>query len=140
MRQEVAIAGSSADAFALLRRPQDWWSDAHTYSGDAGNFTLDLSPGGCLCETWDGGFVKHLEVVSLRPGSQIVMEGGLGPLRYQPAGGTMVWELIRGKSGLMLAIDYKVTGFPAGNGEALAGAVDGVLAEQAKRFAAALAR
>ncbi|WP_343343479.1 SRPBCC family protein [Sphingomicrobium sp. XHP0239] len=140
VRQSVPIAADAASAFAILSRPALWWSDAHTYSGDAGFFSLDLVPGGCLCETWGGGFVKHMEVVSMRPGTQIVMEGGLGPLRYVAASGTMTWEIADTETGRQFVIDYKVTGFVNGEGAQLAGAVDGVLAEQAQSFAATVAR
>ncbi|MCJ8190540.1 ATPase [Sphingomicrobium aestuariivivum] len=139
IRHEVPLVVSAERAFDLLARPGDWWNGAHSYSGDAANMRLELKPGGCFCEQWDGNFVKHLEVVGLTRGKEIVMEGGLGPLRYAPASGTMIWKLEDGGTGAILTIDYKVTGFAESDAETWSAAVDSVLGEQAMRFRAAAA-
>ena len=46
--------------------------------------TLQLRPGGCLCETLDdGGGVEHMRVAFVQPGERIVLTGSLGPLLYR---------------------------------------------------------
>lgn len=140
IRHSVPIAATRAKAFALLTEPRLWWADAHSYSGDAANFRMDVAPGGCFCESWDAGFVKHMEVVAANPGMQIILSGGLGPLRYAPADGTMVWEIVEARDGVRLVIDYKVVGFPASDAQQIAPVVDGVLGDLAARFAARAAQ
>ena len=134
IRHTVPLVTSTARAYELLARPSGWWSDAHTYSGSASNLRLELAPGGCYCERWDGKFVKHMEVVAATPGEQIVLEGGLGPLRFAPASGTMIWSVKSAGNGSEVTIDYKVTGFANGDGAAMAVAVDRVLGAQAERL------
>lgn len=34
---------------AIVQLPR-WWNDAHTYSGQASNLSLDATAGGCWCE------------------------------------------------------------------------------------------
>ncbi|MCJ7421734.1 ATPase [Sphingomicrobium astaxanthinifaciens] len=139
IRHEVPLVVPAARAFDLLARPGDWWSDAHSYSGAAANMRLELRPGGCFCEIWDAGAVEHLRVVAVTPGEQVVLAGGLGPLLYAPASGTMVWKVEPGGTGAILTIDYKVTGFAANDAAEWSSRVDAVLAEQVMRFRAAAA-
>ncbi|MDI1296619.1 MAG: ATPase, partial [bacterium] len=45
----VDVAMSPDDAYALLTRPDRWWSSAHSISGDTKNLSLDPKVGGCFC-------------------------------------------------------------------------------------------
>src|ERR1700689_1524155 len=82
LREEVVYPGERAAAWQRLVRIQDWWLSAHTYSGASANLSLSLRPGGCWCEKLpNGGFVRHMEVVLVKPGSTLRVTGGLGPLQ-----------------------------------------------------------
>ena len=111
-----------------------WWSPAHSFSGDAANFRIDRD---CFCEAWEDNLVRHLDVVAWRPGSQVVFEGGLGPLKGIGLTGTMVWSLsaAEGGEGTRVEWTYFVRGFTTADVHVLADAVDGVLAEQIERYA-----
>lgn len=127
---------SSPDAIlSALARPSDWWSGMHTYSGDASNITLVLAPGGCWCETWPGGGVKHGEVVLVLPERRLVrIVAPLGPLQSLGADAvlTISWADAEGGAARILKWTYLVDGPGTG---AMAEAVDGVMAEQFARLA-----
>ncbi|MBU1325681.1 MAG: hypothetical protein KJ676_10595 [Alphaproteobacteria bacterium] len=58
-----------------------WWDPAHSYSGDATNLSLDLSPGGCWCEKLeDGTDFDHGRTLSVVPG-EMRFHAPFGPLR-----------------------------------------------------------
>ena len=58
-----------------------WWDSAHTYSGDAANITVDLTPGGCWCERLaDGTQFEHTRVVSVAA-DRLVFDAPFGPLK-----------------------------------------------------------
>ena len=113
-----------------------WWDREHTYSGSSANLRLELVPGGCFCERIPktGGGVEHMHVAFVDPGKQIVMTGALGPLLYQATTGVMDVRVTTIAGGSQVTLDYKVAGFANGGADKLAPAVDGVLAEQMKRF------
>jgi hypothetical protein len=120
-------------AFADVRK---WWDPDHTYSGDAANLTLALTPGGCFCERIPktGGGVEHMRVAYLDPGKRVVLTGALGPLLYEATIGVMVVEIGKTAGGSQLTLDYKVAGFANGGGTELAPVVDKVLTGQIKRY------
>lgn len=112
-----------------------WWDPAHTYSGNAGNLTLEASAGGCFCETLPGGgSVQHLEVAYVQPGAAIRLLGGLGPLQDIGAGGALTWkfETIDGRT--RVTWTYRVTGMETADVAQLAGPVDQVLGLQLSRL------
>jgi uncharacterized protein YndB with AHSA1/START domain len=119
-------------AFANLPR---WWNKEHTYSGDAANLSLSLTPGGCLCERFpDGGGIEHLRVAAVTPGKSLVLTGALGPVLYEAANGVMVVKFERIAGGSRVTLDYRAAGFAAGGADQLAPAVDAMLGDQIKRF------
>jgi len=122
-------------AFAAFGQVGQWWSKDHTYSGEAARMSLQLRPGGCLCETFeDGGGIEHLRVTYLKPGEQVVLTGGLGPLLYQATAGVMDLKFERIAGGSRVTMNYRAAGFATGGAEKLAPLVDQVLGEQMKRF------
>lgn len=125
-----------ATAYDGLGQVQAWWSSAHSWSGDAANFRLELRPGGCLCEALpEDGFVEHLRVVAVMPGREIRLAGGLGPLQAIALSGVMRWQVEATESGgSRLAWEYVLDGPMPEQPAGLASAVDGVLAEQLDRF------
>ncbi|MCM8557468.1 SRPBCC family protein [Sphingomicrobium sediminis] len=134
IRHTVPLVVPAERAYTLLTEPRRWWNGEHSYSLNADNFSLDLRPGGCFCERWDGNFVEHMRVVAVTPGESIILEGGLGPLRAAGASGVLVWSLENTGTGSQLVMDFKVTGFVANDAEQWSAAVDYVIGEQAMRF------
>jgi hypothetical protein len=135
VRHSVNLVIPQAKAYSAFSEIQNWWSKDHTYSGDASNLSLQLRPGGCFCEQLDnGGGIEHLRVTYLQPGERVVMTGSLGPLLYEATTGVMDVKIATIAGGSQLTLDYKVAGFANGGADKLAPAVDGVLAEQMKRF------
>jgi len=131
----VVVSASPQDAWRVLLTPSAWWSSAHTWSGDARNLRLKAKVGGCWCETWDGGAVRHLAVISVMPGSSLVMEGGLGPLQGMGVNGVMAFTVAPEGDGARISLTYTVGGFFDPSAETIAPAVDGVLGEQLHNLA-----
>jgi hypothetical protein len=126
------IVSQSADAFSLSYERR-----VHTYSGSAANITVDLRPGGCWCEALPGGGVKHAEAVLVWPERRMVrFDAPFGPLQDLGADAvlTMSWADAE-DGGRLLKWTFVVNGPGAG---AMAGPVDGVMAEQFGRLAAHL--
>lgn len=124
-----------ARLYRLLGDIGSWWSDAHTYSGNAANLSLDLRPGGCWCEKLpDGGGIEHMRVVQAHPGKRLLLVGGLGPLINEASVGAMNWAITPGGTGSTLVMTYRVAGFYKADGAKWAPLVDQVLAAQMKNL------
>jgi hypothetical protein len=135
IQQSVNLVVPQADAFAAFGQIGQWWSNEHTYSGDAKRMSLQLRPGGCFCEPLDGGGgIEHMRVAYLQPGERVVLTGSLGPLLYEATSGVMDVKVERIAGGSRVTMNYRVAGFANGGAEKLAPLVDQVLAEQMKRF------
>ena len=97
--------------------------------------SLQMRPGGCFCETLDGGGgVEHLRVAFVQPGERIVLTGSLGPLLYEATAGVMDVKVERIAGGSRVTMNYRAAGFAKGGAEKIAPLVDQVLGEQMKRF------
>ena len=129
-----------ADAYRVLAGQIDrWWNPDHSWSGEAANLHIRAEPGGCFCETLpDGGFVEHLRIVYLAPGSMIRFDGALGPLQGMAVSGRMSWVIEAAESGSIVTFTYRVYGHPEGGLTGIAPAVDGVIGEQLQRLGARL--
>jgi hypothetical protein len=125
---------SANEAFDAFARVADWWSPAHTYSRDAARMSLAIEAGGCFCEVWPGGAVKHAEVAQVRERRYVRMLGALGPL--QDLGVTQVhdWTVERTDTGSRVTYFTRVSGRPGDGLVELAPIVDGVMAEQMSRL------
>jgi uncharacterized protein YndB with AHSA1/START domain len=126
------IKAAPADVYGrFLRNVGDWWSSQHTYSGSSHNLSIEEKAMGCFCEKLpDGGAVRHMEVVILKPGKAVSLTGALGPLQSIAATGNMEIRFSPAESGTRLEVTYAVTGyFPAGL-NTWAAPVDAVLTEQ----------
>lgn len=136
VRETVQIVVPTQSAYDSFTQVGSWWDAEHTYSGDASNMTLSLTPGGCFCERVPktGGGVEHMRVAFVEPGRRIVLTGSLGPLLYEATTGVMDVQVERIAGGSRVTMDYKVAGFANGNGATLAALVDSVLANQMRRF------
>lgn len=112
-----------------------WWDSAHTFSGNAGNLSIDDRAGGCFCEKLDnGGSVRHLEVVFAEPGKTLRMIGGLGPLQSMAVTGSMTWLLSKAETGTNVKVIYTIGGYLPGGLQKMAPLVDKVIGEQLKRL------
>ena len=135
IRQQVNLVAPPATAFAALGAVSQWWDGEHTYSGKAQNLTLSLQPGACFCERFpDGGGIEHLRVAYVDPGKRLVLSGALGPLLYEGTSGVMDIEVKPKGGGSQLTMTYRVAGFARGGAEKMAPLVDGVLANEFKRY------
>src|SRR5258708_1983944 len=82
VKYSFTLKAAPADIYKKVVQVGEWWNSEHTYSGDAHNLTMEEKGGGCWCEKLPkGGVVKHMEVLTLMPGSRIVLDGALGPLQ-----------------------------------------------------------
>jgi uncharacterized protein YndB with AHSA1/START domain len=134
---EVTIAAPPARVWATLVAPARWWNPAHSWSGKSENLFLEPQARGCLCERWAGGSAEHLRVVRAEPGRLLRMAGALGPLQGEGVTGAMTITLSEEGGGTKVALRYAVGGRFPGGLDRVAGAVDGVLAEQLGRLKAA---
>jgi len=86
---------------------------------------------GCFCEKLaNGGGVRHMEVVHVAPGKELVMIGALGPLQAIAASGSMLIQVAPSKLGARLDVTYSVAGYLPKGMESWAAPVDKVLTEQ----------
>lgn len=132
------VSASPEVILEAIAHPERWWSSAHTYSGDAGNISLDLRPGGCWCEALPGGGVKHAEAVLVWPDRNMVrFEAPFGPLQGIGADAvlTMTWAPVEGQATRRLRWTFVVDGPGSG---AMADPVHTVMEEQFSRLANAL--
>ena len=135
VRQSAQMVVPPPAAFTAFGRIGSWWSGEHTYSGKAANMTMELSPGGCLCERLEGGGgIEHMRLSYVDPGKRVVFTGSLGPLLYEATAGVMDVQFERIAGGTKVTMDYRVAGFANGGAEKMAPLVDSVLAEQFKRY------
>lgn len=129
LRFQSTMGRSSADIWAALGEIGQWWEGGHSYSGDASNMTIALTPGGCFCEALPGGGVQHGVVVMAWPDQMLRLNAPLGPLQATgPAAVlTFSWEAGEGGGGTVLTAIYVVAGPGVG---VMAAPVDGVLKTQ----------
>ncbi|MGO9259132.1 MAG: ATPase [Bryobacteraceae bacterium] len=132
----ITIQAPPADVYKrLIHNVGDWWSSAHTVSGDAHNLSIEEKPMGCFCEKLPGGgSVRHMEVVLLAPGKAVGFSGGLGPLQAMAASGSMRFEISPVDSGSRLEVTYAVGGYLKAGLDIWAKPVDSVLLEQITRL------
>ena len=128
-----------ADRFTVYKAAVEdvgqWWSDDHTVSGDAANLYIAATIPGCFCETLsDNAGLVHMTVSFVNPGVIIRLTGGLGPLGLLGVSGNMTWEFDETESGTLVTLQYAVGGYMDGGLAAVAGPVDGVLAEAMQRL------
>lgn len=134
-----ATVGAARDSVyrALVDHVAEWWDPAHTWSGDAGNLTLEAIPGGCFCEGLPGGGgVRHLEVVYVAPGELLRLTGALGPLQESGLAGSLTWSFTTSGDSTRVGLAYSVGGYMAGGIQELAPLVDAVLGSQLLRLKA----
>lgn len=111
---DITIAAPRERVFrALTDEVGRWWDAAHSYSGEAANFSIDARPGGCFCERLTDGGVAHMTVVFVQRGTLLRMVGGLGPLQGMAVSGSMTFALSDAGTGTRLKYEYAVGGYSA---------------------------
>ncbi|CAM8651591.1 MULTISPECIES: SRPBCC family protein [Sphingobium] len=135
IESEVEIAADADAVYALLLTPGRWWNDAHSYSGDSANMTIDAHAGGCFCETIPAkagaaGSVEHGRVIYVVPGRQLRLSGALGPLQTDAAIGTLDLVLTPAGKGMTVRMTYVAGGYLRTRPAQIAPMVDQVLGEQ----------
>ena len=142
-RDSAVVDANAADVWMALISPAKWWTDAHSWSGDAANMTLVPQGGGCFCERLVSadsenssalaGSARHMTVIMADPGKVLRMRGGLGPLQSEPADGVLTISLApEGADGTQTRItwEYVVGGAMRYPIATIAPAVDGVMSQQ----------
>jgi uncharacterized protein YndB with AHSA1/START domain len=135
VRYDQVVRAAPDSVWRALGGIGRWWDPEHTYSGDAGNLSIELKPGGCFCERLaEGGGVVHMTVVYARPGLALRLVGALGPLQADGVAGSMTWTLAPDPAGTRLRLEYVVGGYLPGGLVGMAAPVDRVLGEQFLRL------
>ena len=119
----------------LVYNVGDWWSSAHTFSGDSRALTIDNHAPGCFCEKLPNlGTARHMEVVMAAPGEKLVMRGAMGPLQSLAVTGVMSIQLSPDAGGTKLVATYAAGGYLPAGLNTWAAPVDSVLTEQFTRL------
>ncbi|APE28340.1 SRPBCC family protein [Aurantiacibacter gangjinensis] len=138
-QDEVVIEAAPSEVWQALVEPGRWWNGAHSWSGDAGNFSVTAEAGGCFCEALPGGgSVEHMRVVYAAPDRMLRLSGALGPLQTEALGGSLTIELEETDDGTRVSWTYVVGGYSRFPLEQIAPAVDAVQSEQLRRLHALL--
>ena len=142
---ESLIAATPRQVWMALIKPGEWWSDSHTWSGDASNMTLVPSAGGCFCEKIPGegdipldGSAQHAVVVQAVPDKAMRLRGGLGPLQAVPAEGVLTITLEEVDGGTKVKWEYSVGGPMGFEIDMISKAVDDVMSQQLQGLTAHL--
>lgn len=145
VRHVVETTVAPESAWTALIEPAGWWNGEHSFSGDAGNLSIDPRPGGCFCEVLPGesgqgggephGGVEHARVIFIDRHKALRLSGALGPLQSEGLVGTLTITLKPVEGGTRLTWEYVVAGFMRYKLDQIAPAVDKVIGEQATRLA-----
>ncbi|MBI1250246.1 MAG: ATPase [Alphaproteobacteria bacterium] len=131
---EASVPGAPLAAYEAIGQIGQWWADAHTYSGDAGNMSLPLQAGSCFCETWAAGSVAHGRLLLAVPGQFVRLEAPLGPLQEMAVSTSMTFLLTGERGGTRIRLVYVASGREGQGLDSVAPAVDQVLGEQMTRL------
>src|SRR5690606_23227829 len=110
--------------------------DAHTFSGDAANMTIELRPGGCFCEALpDGGGVEHGRVLLAWPDQGTLrLNAPLGPLQAEALTAILTLQITAREDGGVEIVQTMNVGAATAEIAAAAPLVDQVLALQLQRL------
>mgnify|MGYP001561123239 CR=1 FL=1 len=138
IQAEADVTAGPDQVWRRLTRIQNWWSDGHTYSGDASNLTLQPRAGGCWCERWGSGqSVEHgrVALVMENAGARTLrINAALGPLQEMGANGVLTFTVAPLASGAKLTMTYRVAGDAGLALDQAAALVDMVMMEQFGRL------
>lgn len=144
-RETRIVEASPREAWMALISPGKWWTDDHTWSGDAVNMSLTPQAGGCFCEripeveTRDkvglAGSVQHMIVVYAAPDEALRMRGALGPLQSEAVTGVLTIAFEAVDQGTSITFEYVVDGYMRYEVPTISKAVDGVMTQQLEGLA-----
>jgi uncharacterized protein YndB with AHSA1/START domain len=135
VRHSAEIAAPASRVWRDLGWIGRWWSDEHTYSGQARNMRLAPRAGGCWCESWgEGSSVEHARVILATPNQTLRMQGGLGPLQELGVTGILTFALAQEGERTRLTMTYRASGPGSPDLAPMAPLVDKVLGEQFTRL------
>lgn len=138
LRQEAVSPLAPEALWARLIEPASWWQDDHTWSGSAGNLSLEAAAGGLWAERWDGNTVTHGTVLAALESRMLRLEAPFGPL--QGMGVSVTWTITlepdEETGGTRVVFDEIANGSSHSGLDQLALAVDRVKTEAVRRLAA----
>lgn len=147
-RETRVVEATPREAWMALISPAGWWSDDHTWSGDAANMTLTPQAGGCFCERIPEveteetvgleGSVQHMVVVYAAPDKALRLRGALGPLQSEAVTGVLTVAFEEVEQGTSITFEYVVSGYMRYEVPTISKAVDGVMTAQLDGLAALL--
>ncbi len=147
---QAEVVSSSADHYTLIHtasspmspdelwsrlvEPASWWHPDHTYSGDAGNLSLQLKAGGHWSEQWDDNAVLHGVVLNVDNGKLLRLDAPFGPL--QELAVKVIWTITieADGSGSKVTFNEVANGVSSSKLDELAKAVDFVKQEAITRL------
>lgn len=88
-----------------------WWPRDHTWWGKDSKLEIRAQPGGCFCETADGRFAQHMQVVFSDPPRSLRLLGGLGPLQGMGLHGALEMRLAPEGDGTRITWWYRAGGY-----------------------------
>jgi len=144
VRQPADVTASPDAVWAELIKPDEWWSDKHTFSGDAANLSIEPQAGGCFCEMLPAsaspraaprGSLEHMRVIYAEQPRVLRMSGALGPLQSEAIQGTLTIAIKTVDGGSRIMWEYVVGGYMRQKPEEMAPMVDAVLGEQLSSLA-----
>lgn len=123
------VAAAPDAVFATLIHPETWWNPAHTFSGSAANLTMDARAGGCFCEIWKQGSVRHATVAYAQPDKVLRLRGPFGPFQGQGVASALTFTLKPEGEGTALKLEDIVGGYIKGGFTGWPQAADGMLTD-----------
>lgn len=139
-RDSLVFKATPYETWLALLAPGKWWSDSHSWSGDADNMYISAQAGGCFCELLpipakapEGvrrGSALHMMVLQANPPQVLRMRGGLGPLQGEPVDGVLTITITPEGEGATILFEYVVGGYMRFKPAEISAAVDGVMSQQ----------
>lgn len=151
-RDSATVKADPKATWLALISPNEWWDDAHTWSGKAANLSIVPQGGGCFCERLPekdsaasvglAGSAQHMTVVMAEPMRVLRMRGGLGPLQSEPVDGvlTITMQADKASGGTKIVWEYVVAGHMRYPVDKISASVDGVMSQQLGHLADKLGR
>ena len=130
----VSVKAPPVRVYGALGEINRWWTNDHSYSGDAANLNLKTEAGACFCERWKDGTVEHGRVVMAMPDKMLRLASALGPLQGRAVTGILTFQLKPQEGGTQLDVSYIVNGSSVSALDKSAPPVDQVLGEQVSRL------
>ncbi|GHA20159.1 hypothetical protein GCM10008090_32580 [Arenicella chitinivorans] len=134
LRQEASSVLPPPQLWQRLIQPQLWWHPEHTYSGNAGNLSLDPVAGGVWAERWEGNSVIHGTVVNVAAGTMLRLDAPFGPLQERAVDVVWTISIQAHETGSLVIFEEVANGTNASGLDELAKAVDYVKTEAIKRL------